>query len=498
MSGPITWRSIVAPDYTGAMKGMESANRMLDTAFARAGSTLKDYEAGAQKIADREEQGKLLAYQEFMNSLKTPEAIAENQDTIAAMRAGLDQEGRLKTLNSLNERRTAAQTEVTAERTYNDNEFAFRNRDLFNTVKAKALAGDAAGALADLETVRANNPNHAAMAAEVEKLRNQFVETEQKNLQFGLNVNNAVTSGAVQKQNLRKTTAEADVSENRAADDVVNRNIDKLVTEAATARQQTSAKDWAAVSAEAEALGYPMHNGRANLAALDTAQRTQLNANLGLKNLPPISALEGGDTEAYTSFIESLKQTGKYTPAQMAKITQSAATAFDTTQPGSIGNDAETRAARESALDAQAKLHQMTFGTVDTPESRQSSLEDFEKIVSNYAEPGSGRYRSYMAQYLDILENGGINVPLDDKNPTKGSMRVIPGKESMRAIMANMNRAWSINPGNLWGGGSGYSDDISEEMKKWVDNPRNREGAANFTREQLRQLTKRALKPAEK
>lgn len=495
-SQPITWRSITAPDYTGAMSGMVSASKLLDTAFARAGSTLKDYEDGAQRIADREEQAKLLAYQEFMNSLKTPEDIEANLDTIAAMRAGLDQEGRLKTLNSLNERRTAAQKEVTEGRTYRDNEFAFRNRELFNTVKAKALAGDAAGALADLETVRANNPNHAAMVAEVEKLRSQFVEEQQRNLEFGLKINNAVTAGDIQKQSLRKTTAEADEAENRAADAATNRNIDRLVAEEATAHQQRVADAWQKVSEYAEVFELPMKNGKVNLGALDLSQRKMLEENLKLNGLPSLSTLEGGDTAARNDLIERSRQSGQFTPTQLDRILQQSEKAFDTTSPGTIGNDAETRAANEAALDAQAKLSRMSFGTPDTPESREAAIADFEDIVKNYAKPGSDRYRSYMSQYFDILENGGINIQYDEKNPDK-KFRVIPGKESMKAILATMDRAWALNPGNLTRG-SGYNDDIISAYQKWVNDPKNQRGAAEFAKEQLRQLTKQALKPKEK
>jgi len=502
MAGPITWRNVDAPSGAEAFRAMAGAQNTLNGAFDAFGNIIRQREAvDAANVATMSENGKQ-AFLDQLATAKTPEELAAMQRSglVDELRANLSPQARAATRNADEARLTSLRQQTIAGDQFNDQALEREQRPIKDAIISLATQNKGPEALAMIQA----NPN-LRNAAELHKAvlngERDFTRFGWEGQRAGFAVNadaraSSADTRATASHNLSMQTQQLALTEaqQKAKDAETSRTLQTNLGQLSAAHQASTADARAVISAEARSLGLAVNSdGTLNMSALDSKQRTRLEDSLKAKGLPALQVMERGDTAAKAAYMEGLRKSGAYTPAQIQAVEASADKAFDSTSPASIGIDKETRAASRAAQDALEERQKMQNGEVATPETRDSLLKNLEPIVDSYADKGSARHRSYLAQLAKFIETGGIEVPQEDGT----KQRVLPSEAALRGLMRQIERDNMVTQW-LPGSNSGHDNDLSDVFDKWTKAAANRQGASNAVAAFNRKNLQKAVKPTDK
>lgn len=502
MAGPITWRNVDAPSGGESFRAMAGAQNTLNGAFDAFGNIIRQREAtDAANVATMSENGKQ-AFLDQLSQAKTPEELAAMQRSglVEELRAQLSPQARAATRNADEARLTSLRQQTIAGDQFNDQALDREQRPVKDAILGLATQGKSQEALALIQA----NPN-LRNAAELHKA---VLSGERDFTRFGWEGDRAgyaasaeqraagAEGRAVANHGMSMQTQQLALTEaqQKAQDTATARTMQNSLGQLSAAHQASTADARSKISAEAKALGLTMNSDdTVNMSALDSKQRVRLEDSLKAKGLPALQMMERGDTAAKQAYMEGLRKSGAYTPAQIQAVEASADKAFDSTSPASIGIDKETRAAKRSAQDAIEERQKMQYGEVATPETRDALLKNLEPIIGDYAEKGTARHRSYLAQLSKFVESGGIEVPQEDGT----KQRVLPSEAGLRGLMRQIERDNFVTQW-LPGANSGHDNDLSDVFEKWTKAEANRTGASNAVAAFNRKNLQKAVKPIDK
>lgn len=470
MAEPITWRNVTGgggSEAAIALRGYAAAGQGVQDgigAFQRViDSRNKIADTNAATALEAQRQG----YLDMLQGARTPEELAGMQGSLdeaflrlpSAVRAQVRgaQEARL---SSIRQNLTAGQQFDAAQTELKEGPERDRIALIYQT-KGKE-AGDAAllesniRRRADLgrtglQDVRANNLEQRAGAAET-----RAVSAEERAKQnHGLNVQST-------QQQIAQGALDLTESKEKASDRGTARTLERAMGTAAAAHQTRMAETQSVANEEAKALGLPLGaDGRVDPLSLEEPQLKQLNDRLKARGVGDVELLKGGDTAALSSTLDAARASGKYTPAQLAQARTNAAAGFDTTSPGRIGRDKETKERTTAFKNALAEEEKFQTGVVASGAEREKYMEVAHQTLSQYAKPGSWRYESYMRQAADFVEKGGYKA----KDPASGKeKRYLPEASQFANLLRQINTTNTLGIDAL----SSYGEDVTTPLKAWA------------------------------
>lgn len=501
----ITWKTVMGQSLADATKPLAYAQQSINSGFDALSKAMGDYQEGKQRDITKQDNAAVVAFKEALYNARTPEEFAAIQDSLNTQRSAMSPEARAQILGAEEKRRADLRTGQEADWQFDDALARRNQRAVVNEIERLNAVGDYAGARALLE----QNPN----LLDLGKVAGGITSSERGTKRFGweeerhgfaVNDDKRAESREAREitdSALRNTLTGYQITDaQRKATEAANTDfLNRALADAAAEHAGNMGDMTRVIGDVAKQINdpnnpFPFHaDGTLNVNAMTADQRAKLNAELPKWELPSVNTLMGGDTAAFKAAMDQARQSGRaFTPAQLEEAAQSGAKLFDTTADKRFGRDKETYDLNEGMEDLKASATNLQFGTVSTPETRENLKRSALDMLKDYAEPGTMRYRDYVKQVYDIIENGGIEVPAPD-----GSIqRILPNKTGLENILADMDRAWWIT--QLASGGKAAKDDITDRYETWRDDPRNVKYAKDISNEYYRQLRKKAFAPVNK
>lgn len=151
---PITWHNINAPSMAGVSRGFTAAGDGITAGFDRLASTLSTYEAGAQALKERTDQGLVLDLKTALSNAKTPEQVQALQGQLQDITSRLTtNKGREGVLGAEDARMSAVEKSIVDNNAFKlslrntaDADANFAARDGVNAAQTLIASG---GSLAD-------------------------------------------------------------------------------------------------------------------------------------------------------------------------------------------------------------------------------------------------------------------------------------------------------------------------------------------------------------
>lgn len=464
---PITWHNINAPSMTGVSRGFAAAGDGINAGFDRLANTLSTYEAGAQALKERTDQGLVLDLKTALSNAKTPEQVQALQGQLQDITSRLTtNKGREGVLGAEDARMSAVQNQITAANAF--------KAGLRNDAQSTALAEiNNPTALLNAAATAARAPIQKQLddAALASRVQNQPLELQTSALTAASGLQAAKFKTAqtpAQELLATKTTKESlaqadDTERNRAAD---------LFTENFVAKHQAkvdSARTAITDAAHKFGAGNVPFNADGSIALdqMDSAKREGFNSVLRLAKLPTLDVLEGGDTAAKTALVSELKQKG-YSASTIARITSTIDFSLSTAATPVMGNDKsvlDRTLARREVLKAQIEGQ---YGVKAEPGGVGEQLKAGVEAIDSVISPGSPRAEIYKERLGHFLQNGGIKVT----DPRTGEVsRVMPNPDQIRLLVSSIDKKWH----NTRLGG--MQSEIDDALNSWANSKEAQTGA---------------------
>lgn len=444
MAGPITWRSIMGASLADAARPLELARQGLNDSLGSFGNVVRGMETvDAHNVQALDEAAKQ-AFLDRVSGASTPEALAALQSSgqLDSMRAGLSAASRAAVRGSEEARLASLRQQLTAGQQFGD------------TQRDRAELGDKDTILSEIAKGNFDGARGLVAMANIHDKAPLLNAIEQ-----------AQRTRLLQGQEQHKTTnalTESDLTlaqnQQAAKDSATRRDLDTQLSTASASYQDQIRQARDAISAEAAGLKLPVgKDGTVDPSLLTDAQRTAFNKHLNDKGLPQLDFLEGGDTSATENFIQSLRESGKYTPTQVAEVAAKAPALFSSTRLNPTGVDAQASARSAAQLDALNQSVIDNNGVVATPGNAEVLSNTAQAVIDKMANPGDYRHSRYTRQLNDFLAEGGIKVPDGNGN----TVRVLPGPAQLEQILRRVNQ--SVVPYGR--------DDVKNQLEEWAKSP---------------------------
>jgi len=496
MAGQITWRNVdQRPTTADAALMFRSASTQMNQGLDDIGGLFKSAEAvQANNVRAADEVGKQ-NYLDVLQTAKTPEELAALQadPATAALRASLGVKARNDTRGAEEARTTALRAQETAALAFNNARLDAAEKPIRDELDALALTNPEAA------RVRAQQYQTEGKLRSVAPVFKEAQAAQEQAFRWGrtqLDATNADIDRARKVNVLQpaedaardRATKIADLqlteSQRVAAEQEAARTNENAFATAAAAHQAKQVENLALIGKEAAVFGQgagdvkltkkvPLKpDGTVDRNKMTDEDLAKFDLYLSRKKMPTLSDLAVSDTNAAQAARNAIIQSGKATPAVLAKLDGLAPTLFSTAAPTKIGNTAEEAALNQRLVDAADKKLEDEFGAVNSQGQRDKLREAGMKFIEQMRDPKIGSKESWIRGFNEWLTKGG-GLVVDKKT----GETVLPSESKMLELMGTIDtgmNAWSTE----------Y--DIKKVLEKgWDQNPKAREGALKLYENKL-------------
>lgn len=478
MGAPITWRNVESANPGLAARPMEAAAGSVNSAFDIFNKVIQQRQGIDNANVAAVEEGGKQAYLDRLQMAKTPEEVAalEASGELNTLAQGLSATTRAQLRGAAEARLTSTRQGAVAANAYGDQ--ALGREQL--PVREQIAALTSQGKFAEARTLASNTPNLQGLGV----LMNGITTAERTFKTQGQADIASANRAKLDALNLTKAEREAAEAQLVAAETQETRRLaDRIAAEAVknTARVTALAQEQGKA---AKALGLPVTQQGApdfvnwskdQLVTFDTFAKNLGTAGpsmtfpgVGGAVVSPSTAGINGDTARGSGLYSDLSKSGEFSPRVLAANEARIRSAYNSTAPGAVGNDAVAIAAADARNQVGFARDDANNWYAPGSADARRSYEDLAKVIPDLVKGSSngldaGEDVEDVQRLLGEVATAGIK--------RRDGTTVVPSANDFMRFVRSSEGGW-------------FSDDkraknIRKDLEKWVNSP---EGIAMATK----------------
>ena len=420
----ITWRNVNGPSLGESSDILTAAGNSFNAGLGTLDKMLKQREAVQLANQEAVVKNNSNAFMADVDAIEDPVKLAAMKGQFTEQLKGYNGQVDPNLRNYMDTRTGVLNTRLDQERVRTDAELTRAEAPIIEAYRVAGLNKDEATQAA----IQKANPNIRNWSTHI--AADQDLEARQKQAADANTLNGyRMTTAELQAQELKRATDAG--TEDRAIQSDAIAYSDVIGQQ----KQQVGLT----LGKIAASKGYPVNAaGMVDVNLLDTAQRADMT--LESKKLGIDFGTYGtGDTKAFTNYIASLKQSGKYSPAAIDRNLATIQGRFNTAKTGSaIGDDANNAAvvqARQDVLDNEDRTTNWHApGSANAMNTYETVAKEIPMLIDSTTGFGTEEDVGPLQSFLHEMATVGIDIG-------DGEM-VTPSVNDLRAVIRSAEGGW--------------------------------------------------------